>query len=107
MKICIALMALLVAGCASTGVQNMSAEQLKALAQDKNFSAVCSNVTGPWGMARFVYTNVDKGSVPNGAISVDANCVVTMSNAIAVAPPGKLQAVNIPLPVTVTPQLVQ
>ena len=106
MKICIALAAILLAGCASTGVQNMTAEQLKALAADKNFSAVCSNVTGPWGMARFVYTNVDKGSVPNGAISVDANCVVTMSNSVATL--NKMQpVVNIPLPVTVTPQLVQ
>jgi hypothetical protein len=107
MKICIALAAILLAGCASTGVQNMTAEQLKALAQDKNFSAVCSSVTGIWGNARFVYTNVDKGTVPNGAISVDANCLVTMSNNALIAPPTKMQAVNIPLPVTVTPQLVQ
>jgi hypothetical protein len=99
---------LMVTGCASTGVQNMTAEQLKAFAADKNFSAVCSNVTSRWwGMAHFLYANVDKGMVPNGTITVDANCLVTMSNNAVIGPPTKMQAVNIPLPVTVTPQLVQ
>ena len=62
-----ALFALALTGCASIGNQGMSAEQLKAAAADKSFSAVCQTLTGVWGTEKFVYTNVDKGSVPNGA----------------------------------------
>jgi hypothetical protein len=75
---------LLLAGCATTGgpnISNMSPEQLKALVADKNFSAVCTTVTGMGGQAKFVYTNVDKSLVTNGSIAVAPDCTVTMSNA--------------------------
>lgn len=76
----LALAASFATGCAST--QNMSAEQLRAVAADKNFSAVCSNVTGVYGMAKTVYVNVDRTVVVNGGISVDPNtCAITMTNA--------------------------
>ena len=69
---------LMLSGCATQS--QMSAEQLRALAMDKNFSAVCSTIIGPYGTGRFVYVNVDRAVVANGAISVDANCLITMSN---------------------------
>ena len=79
MKLFFAMCILALSGCATQGTQ-MSAEQLKAIAADKNFSAVCSNVVGPWGNAKFVYANVDRSVVVNGTIAIDANCLVTMSN---------------------------
>lgn len=86
--LCIAML-LLLTGCASTGSQQMSAEQLKAVAADKNFSAVCSTIIGPWGTGKFVFVNVDRTVVVNGTIAVDANCLVTMSNDVRV-PAGNL-----------------
>ena len=77
---------LLLPACASMQSPNMSADELKAVAADKNFSAVCSSVTGVWGTGKVVYVNVDKTVVPNGAVSVDANCLVTMSNTTPVRP---------------------
>lgn len=72
--------AILLSGCATTAQQSMSPEQLKALAADKNFSAVCSTVTGIHGTGKFVYVNVDRSVVNNGEIHVDNNCLVTMTN---------------------------
>lgn len=76
----IAVLAALLSSCATTGGQEMTAEQLRAVAADKNFSAVCSTVAGIWGTGKFVFVNIDKSVVVNGAISVDANCLVNMSN---------------------------
>ncbi len=76
-----ALLCIMLAGCASTGGTNMSAEQLAELVRDKNFAAVCTKLTGAGGQGVFVYVNVDKSVVTNGAVSVTADCVVTMSNA--------------------------
>ncbi len=84
MRLLIAIAALLVTGCATTGGADMSkmdAAQLKAMVADKNFTAICTNITGTGGVGKFVYVNIDKTVVTNGAIAVDANCVVTMSNA--------------------------
>lgn len=80
LRVILMFVLLMLAGCSTMGNQQMSADQLKAAAADKNFSAVCSNVVGPWGTGKFVYVNVDRTVVANGAISVDANCLVTMSN---------------------------
>jgi hypothetical protein len=96
----------LVSGCATTGGQDMTPEQLKALVADKNFSAVCSTVTGLWGSGKFVYVNVDRTVVANGAISVDANCLVTMSNSAGLVTL-RGQATEIHLPITITPQVVR
>ena len=80
MKILLAVCVLFALSACATSNSQMSAEQLKAIAADKNFSAVCSNITGVWGTGKFVYANVDRTVVVNGTISVDANCLVTMSN---------------------------
>jgi hypothetical protein len=72
---------LLLSGCASFAPpSNLTADQLKAIASDKNFTAVCTNIVGPSGNGKFVYVNIDKSVVANGAITVDPNCVITMSN---------------------------
>lgn len=91
MKIAIAFavlaIALIVAGCSAFSPPNtMSADQLKQIAADKNASAVCSQVSGVWGTGRVVSVNVDKGSVQNGVVTVDANCTVSISNAATVKP---------------------
>ncbi len=49
MRLLIAIAALLVTGCATTGGADMSkmdAAQLKAMVADKNFTAICTNITG-------------------------------------------------------------
>lgn len=74
-------LSMLLAGCASSGGTNMSPEQLAELVRDKNFSAVCSTVTGMGGQGKFVYVNVDKTVVTNGSITVAPDCTVTMANA--------------------------
>lgn len=80
----IALVVVLLAGCANTGGVDMSkldAAQLKAMVADKNFTAICTNIAGTGGAGKFVYVNIDKTVVTNGAISVTPDCTVTMSNA--------------------------
>lgn len=78
----------LLAGCAGLGAPNMSPEQLSAAAKDKNASVACGTGTGPWGKVNTVYVNVDKASVTNGTVSVDAECKIsiTTANAPAKAP---------------------
>lgn len=83
MKPLLVLSVLLLSGCAGfggLGQPNMSAEQLNAVTKDKNFSAACSNISGPWGAGKVVYVNVDKSVVVNGTIAVAPDCTVTMSN---------------------------
>lgn len=81
MRILILLLCVAISSCASFGGADMSAEQLKALSSDKNFTAVCSTITGLGGQGKFVYTNVDRTVVVNGAITVAPDCSITMSNA--------------------------
>lgn len=79
MKMLLGILATIaLSACASQS--QMSADQLKAIAADKNFSAVCSNLMGPYGTGKFVYVNVDRSVVANGTIAVDANCNITMAN---------------------------
>jgi hypothetical protein len=67
-------------GCAGLmGQPNMSADQLKAAALDKNASVACGTGTGPWGKVNTVYVNVDKTAVTNGQVTVDAECKVSIS----------------------------
>lgn len=83
MKLTICVLAFVLSGCASFNAPTMSADQLKAVAADKNFSAVCATGTGVWGTVKTVYVNVDKSVVPNGGITVDSNtCSVTMTNVL-------------------------
>lgn len=67
------------AGLGGIGQTSMSAEQLKAAASDKNASAVCATGTGPWGKVNSVYVNVDRSSIVNGTVSVDAECKVSVT----------------------------
>jgi hypothetical protein len=79
-----ALLCLLLAGCATPGgidMNHLDAAQLKALVADKNFSALCTNVAGVGGTGKVVYVNVDRTVVTNGAIMVNPDCSITMSNA--------------------------
>ncbi len=71
-------------GCA--GNPNLSAEQLKEMAKDKNFTAYCLNVAGVAGVGKTVYANVDRTVVVNGTISVSPDCTITMSNEATVKP---------------------
>jgi ABC-type Fe3+-hydroxamate transport system substrate-binding protein len=80
MKVLLAILVAFALSACATSNSQMSADQLKAVAADKNFSAVCSNITGVWGTGKFVYVNVDRSVVANGTIAVDTNCLVTMSN---------------------------
>lgn len=85
MKLLLVCLVLLLAGCTAFSPPNtMSSDQLKAIAADKNASAVCSQVSGVWGTGRVVSVNVDKGSVQNGVVTVDANCTVSISNTATV-----------------------
>lgn len=80
--ILLTLSMLLLSACAGlAGVQNMSPEQLKAAATDKNASVACGTGTGPWGKVNTVYVNVDKSSITNGVVTVDAECKVSISTA--------------------------
>lgn len=88
------LSVLLLAGCQTMGNQGLTADQLKAVAADKNFSAVCSTMVGPWGSGKVVYVNVDRTVVVNGQVTVSPDCVVTMSNEATV------KAVVTPKPTT-------
>lgn len=72
----------LLAGCAGLGAPNLTAEQLAAAAKDKNASVACGTGTGPWGKVNTVYVNVDKASVANGQVAVDAECKVTITTQV-------------------------
>jgi len=78
---------MLMSGCASMSAPQMSAEQLKAAAADKNFSAICLTFTGVGGSGKSVVVNVDQRVLINGTIAVDPNtCAVTMTNAATMKP---------------------
>lgn len=81
------IVVLLLSGCASMSAPQMSAEQLKAAAADKNFSAICLTFTGVGGSGKSVVINVDQRVLINGTIAVDpSTCAVTMSNTATVKP---------------------
>ncbi len=66
----------------------MTPEQVKAWVADKNASAVCLQIIAPTGNVKFVAVNLDKGTVPNGVVTVDPNsCAVAMSNETPVKAP--------------------
>jgi len=66
-------------GCASMSNPNMSPEQLKQLVADKNAFALCTTVTTMGGTGKVVSVNLDKTAIPNGSITVNADCVVTIT----------------------------
>ena len=80
MKIILVVTALLLSGCASMmSPQTMTADQLKALVSDKNGTAVCTTVLGPWGSAKIVVVNLDEVATVNGSVSVDDKCTVAIT----------------------------
>ena len=66
-------------GCASMSNPNMSPEQLKQIVADKNAFALCTTVTTMGGTGKVVSVNLDKTAIPNGSITVNADCVVTVT----------------------------
>lgn len=61
-------------------LQNMSAEQIKAAASDRSSVGTCSQVVGPWGTARIVYVQLDKGVSYDGEVTVNNECTVTIKS---------------------------
>ncbi len=69
----------LLAGCANMiDPTKMDAAQLEAWAKDKNASAVCVSAKTATGNVTSTYVVLDKGTVASGAVSVDADCKVTI-----------------------------
>ena len=88
MRTLLLLLVLLVTGCAGiNGGPNMSVDQLKAVAADKNASVVCSTIMGPWGTGKVVIVTLDQRVIDTGGVSVDANCLVGITTAKAVPVP--------------------
>lgn len=88
MKMLLLCTLLLVTGCAGiNGGPNMSVDQLKAIASDKNASVVCSTIMGPWGTGKVVVVNMDQKVIDNGGVNVDANCLVGITNVKAAPAP--------------------
>lgn len=71
-------------GCSFAAAQ-MTPEQLAAMAKVKDANVTCFKANTPYGTAVTVYVNVDKGVVPAGSVSVDAECKVTLT----AAPPAR------------------
>ena len=72
------------AGCAGTlpaDPSKMSPDQLKAAAVDRSAVASCTVVNSPWGVGRTIYVQLDKGTIPAGAVTVGADCAVTVQSA--------------------------
>jgi hypothetical protein len=61
-------------------LEKMSAEQIKAAANDRSSVGTCSQVVGPWGTARIVYVQLDKGVSHDGEIIVNNECTVTLKS---------------------------
>lgn len=82
MKMLAAIVALFLVGCASFVPQpNMNADQLKALASDKNASAICSTILGPWGTGKLVVVNLDETRI-NGTVIVNPDCTITATTTV-------------------------
>ena len=78
------LLVLALAGCAQApqnfDPSKMSAEQLKAVASDKNATVSCGRVVAATGTAVVVYVNLDKSAIPvNGSVTVDDACKTTVT----------------------------
>ena len=77
-------------GCAGMNAQNMSADQLKALAADNKNIALCGsgqNMSGNWS---FVYVAIDEVRNQKGSVAISAgkcDMVVTTDGTPAPTPP--------------------
>ena len=82
------LVATLLSACASLpgDPANMTPEQLKANAKDKNSSVACSNGKTAAGNVTLVYVNVDQAVPLGSSVVVEADCKVTVQATIAYKP---------------------
>jgi hypothetical protein len=81
------LVVLLLAGCA--GLQsnpNLSADQLKAMASDKNATVLCSKVVGAFGTVKTVYVVLDQRVISDGTVTTDDECKVGITNLVPQKP---------------------
>lgn len=69
-------------GCAGLGATGMTPEQIKALAKDDAATTFCTVVSTMGVKVASTYTRVDKGSVPNGAIVLGADCSYAYQNGV-------------------------
>jgi len=88
MKLVMFLLCLLLAGCVSLPADptKMSAEQLREWVKDKNANISCGSTISTLGKFGVVSVVIDKGLVPNGAVTVDADCKITITNTVAPKP---------------------
>lgn len=79
---------LLLTACANLPADpaQMSPEQLKEWAKDKNANIACGVVNSPYGRGVGTYVVLDKAVIFNGTIAVDSECKVTISNDSRVPP---------------------
>lgn len=79
----LAFLSVLLAGCAGQqlpfDLSKMTPEQLKAAAADRSTVASCTQGNGPWGTVRTVYVQIDKGSIPDGSVTVSQDCKVDVT----------------------------
>lgn len=78
----LAMCLLMVTGCQSFPIMynpEMTAQQIKSIASDKNAGVVCTLVPTPWGQAKVITINLDQRVIDSGGISVDPDCKVTIS----------------------------
>lgn len=69
-------------GCASMWQPKLDADQLKAMAADKNAGVTCATVTGMYGTVKYATVNLDKSVIPNGSVTVDGEkCSATITTA--------------------------
>jgi len=83
MKISLTIsMLILLMGCMTLPADpaKMSPEQLREWAKDKNANIACGVFLSPYGKGVGTYIVLDKGIVFNGAITVDPECKVTITN---------------------------
>lgn len=83
-KSLLVIMALMASACSGIttplNLEKMSAEQIKAAANDRSSVGTCSQVVGPWGTARIVYVQLDKGVSYDGEVTVNNECTVTIKS---------------------------
>lgn len=71
---------LLLGGCASLFQPKVDADQLKAIAADKNAGVTCTTVNGVYGSIKYSTVNLDKSVIPNGSVTHDGEkCVTTIT----------------------------
>ena len=72
----------LIAGCTTIPIDytKLSAEQIKEIVKDKGIMAQCSTANTPYGRGIVVIVGIDKGTLPNGNVTVDDQCKITTTS---------------------------